>query len=150
MSLCCEKCKADGYHLPLVCKYFFHDRERLLQYFCNYPNLIKIDQLMNTVNVDQLNNISVLCSNTCNEGAAVTDEKLFQVCCLYALGQEINSIQFMQRLCFVLLNIQRAPQLAAQHTFSILKTEALFKRKCLKIFRKVSKLSFFEIFVQVS
>ena len=27
------------------------------QYFCNYPNLIKLDQLMNTVKIDNLNNL---------------------------------------------------------------------------------------------
>ena len=59
---CQEKCRADEYHLLLVCKFFQADRDRLLpQYFCNYPNLIKLDKLMNTVKIDNLNKISVLC-----------------------------------------------------------------------------------------
>ena len=53
-------------------KFFQTDRERLPQYFCNYPNLIKLDQLMNTVKIDNLNNPSVLCRIICNASASIT------------------------------------------------------------------------------
>ena len=72
---CQEKCRADEYHLLLVCKCFQTDRERLPpQYFCNYPNLIKLDQLMNTVKIDNLNNLSVLCRIICNASASITGD----------------------------------------------------------------------------
>ena len=55
---CRENCKADEYQLLLVGKLFRTDRDRLLQqYFCNYPNSIKLDQLMNTVKMDNLSNL---------------------------------------------------------------------------------------------
>ena len=39
---CKETCRAEKYHLLVVCKFFQTDRGRLLlQYFCNYPNLIQ-------------------------------------------------------------------------------------------------------------
>ena len=72
---CRENCKADEYHLLLVCKFFRTDRERLLpQYFCYYPNLIKLDQLMNTVKIENLSKLSVLCRIICNASASITGD----------------------------------------------------------------------------
>ena len=76
---CQEKCRADEHHLLLVCRFFKTDREKLLpQYFCNYPYLIKLDQLMNTVKIDNLNNLSVLCRIICNARASLTGNN--QIC----------------------------------------------------------------------
>ena len=55
---CRDKCKADEYHLLVVCIVFQTNREMLLpQYYCNYPSLIKLDQLINKVKIDNLKNL---------------------------------------------------------------------------------------------
>ena len=64
---CEDVCKADEYHLLLVCKKFRYEREKYLPvFFYMYPNLIKFDQLMNSVNVDLLRNLSALCRTICD------------------------------------------------------------------------------------
>ena len=98
---CREICKADEYHLLPVCKLFKTDRERFLpQDFCNYQNLIKLDQLMNTDIIDNLNNLCVLCRIICNASASTTDDNqiFIQVCSLFALRHQINDLTIRDKL----------------------------------------------------
>ena len=51
--VCCKQCKADEYHMIMVCEYFTDSRVELLpDFYYSYPNMVKFDQLMNTVNSD--------------------------------------------------------------------------------------------------
>ena len=50
---------------------------------------------MNTVDIDQLSTLSVLCSIICKAGGAIAYEnKNKEVCHLYAIGQQIDSLHF--------------------------------------------------------
>ena len=134
MSFCCEKCKADEYrisseyrlavnsavfkkcrdmrrndHLKLVCKYIIHDRDRLLsQYFCDSPILIKLDKLMNTVNVDQINKVSVLCSIIGYAGVLCPMKRKKLVICTPSGQQVIEVISLQVNESFGVLEIVHA------------------------------------------
>ena len=63
---CCEHCKADEFHMIMVCEYFKDSRVELLPDFkYSYPNMVKFDQLMNTVNFELFKNLSALCGIIC-------------------------------------------------------------------------------------
>ena len=63
---CCKLCKADEYHMIIVCEYFRDTRVELLpDFYYSYPNMVKFDQLMNTVNFDLLKKLSALCGIIC-------------------------------------------------------------------------------------
>ena len=64
---CCKQCKADEYHMIMVCEYFTDSSVELLpDFYYLYPNMVKFDQLMNTVNFDLLKKLSSLCGIICN------------------------------------------------------------------------------------
>ena len=63
---CCKQCKADEYHMIMVCEYFRNSREELLPDFhYSYPNMVKLDQLMKTVNFELLKKHSAVCGIIC-------------------------------------------------------------------------------------
>ena len=54
-SFCSKQCKADEYHMIMVCEYFRDSRVELLpEFYYSYPKMVKFDQLMNTVNIELL------------------------------------------------------------------------------------------------
>ena len=57
--LCETRCKPDEYHLALKCESFDNKRKELLpEYFYNYPNDIRYDQLMNVTDKILLENLA--------------------------------------------------------------------------------------------
>ena len=63
---CCKQCKADEYHVIMVCEYFRDSRVKLLpDLYYSYPIMVKFDQLMNTVNIELLKKLSALCGIIC-------------------------------------------------------------------------------------
>ena len=72
-SFCHKECRADEYHLVLVCETFRDKREKLIpKFFHSLPNIMKFDQLMNSMNIELLINLSVLCGVICNAGTSGT------------------------------------------------------------------------------
>ena len=72
-SFCHKECKADEYHLVMVCETFRDKREELIpKFFHSFPNIMKFDQLMNSMNIELLINLYVLCGVICNAGTSGT------------------------------------------------------------------------------
>ena len=72
-SSCHKECKADEYHWVMVCENVRDIREKLIQkFFQSFPNITKFDQLMNSMNIELLENLSVLCGAICNAGTSGT------------------------------------------------------------------------------
>ena len=51
---CCKHCKADEYHMIMVCEYFEDSWVEFSDFYYSYPNMVKFDHLMNSVNVELL------------------------------------------------------------------------------------------------
>ena len=97
-----KKCKADEYHLIMVCEKLREKRVELLpKFFNSKPNMIKFAQLMNTVNIELLKNFlfSVLLSIMLVRLVLVN----FSVCNLYAhliyTVPKLNSSDFFKFKC---------------------------------------------------
>ena len=72
-SFCHKECKVDEYHLLMVCETFRDKRVELIpKFFHSFPNIMKFDQLMNSMNIELLENLSVLCGAICNAGTSGT------------------------------------------------------------------------------
>ena len=72
-SFCHNEGKADECHLVMVCKTFRDKKEELIpKFFHSFPNITKFDQLMNSMNIELLINLSVLRGIICYAGTSGT------------------------------------------------------------------------------
>ena len=72
-SFCHKEYKADEQYWVMVCENFRDIREEFIpKFFQSFPNITKFDQLMNSMNIELLENLSALCGALCNAGTSGT------------------------------------------------------------------------------